>query len=427
MNKMRKWMTMAMAGTLAVTSLGTSMVFAEDGSDKINMTMMVWGNVDDYIPSNEVLMEKFPELAEKINLNVELGGSGDSDVAEKLRLMLASGEELPDLIRLNYTQFPEFAEAGVLYDLSDAIAPYEDDIIDAAKTLMTYDGSYYAVPQEVKPKVWLYRKDIFDDCGVNPDEIKTVDDFLEAAATIHEKYPDSYIENYGTPLNNYDLTMMLCATGGTFCDEDGNYHCATDEGVKTAFENLKKLHDSENLSDIVEWSADWQAGFANDVLVSQLIGGWMKDHLMNWTPENAGKWAIATWPEEIATGSESGGGIWVIPKDAPHAEEAADLIAKFAFDPDVRKGVYDLTGKIPPLVSASEDEYYLNSEYFGYMSKYFEAMENFSVYPYNPSSSQELPIVAQYLTEYLNGTMELDAALEAADADLTNQIGNPYE
>ena len=174
MNKMRKWMTMAMAGTLAVTSLGTSMVFAEDGSDKIDMTMMVWGNVDDYIPSNEVLMEKFPELAEKINLNVELGGSGDSDVAEKLRLMLASGEELPDLVRLNYTQFPEFAEAGVLYDLSDAIAPYEDDIIDAAKTLMTYDGSYYAVPQEVKPKVWLYRKDIFDDCGVNPDEIKTV-------------------------------------------------------------------------------------------------------------------------------------------------------------------------------------------------------------------------------------------------------------
>ena len=340
--------------------------------------------------------------------------------------MLASGEEFW-FDRLNYTQFPEFAEAGVLYDLSDAIAPYEDDIIDAAKTLMTYDGSYYAVPQEVKPKVWLYRKDIFDDCGVNPDEIKTVDDFLEAAATIHEKYPDSYIENYGTPLNNYDLTMMLCATGGTFCDEDGNYHCATDEGVKTAFENLKKLHDSENLSDIVEWSADWQAGFANDVLVSQLIGGWMKDHLMNWTPENAGKWAIATWPEEIATGSESGGGIWVIPKDATHAEEAADLIAKFAFDPDVRKGVYDLTGKIPPLVSASEDEYYLNSEYFGDMSKYFEAMENFSVYPYNPSSSQELPIVAQYLTEYLNGTMELDAALEAADADLMNQIGNPYE
>lgn len=395
--------------------------------DKIQMKMMVWGNVDDYIPSNEVLMEKFPELADKIELQVELGGSGDADVAEKLRLMLASGEELPDLVRLNYTQFPEFADAGVLYDMTDAVAPYEDDIIDAAKTLMKWNDTYYAVPHEVKPKVWLYRTDIFEDCGVDPTQVKTLDDFLAAAKTINDKYPDSYIENYGSPIHNNDLMMMLCATGGTFCDEEGNYHCATDEGVRKAFENLKKMNQCESLSQLVEWSADWQAAFANDTLVSQLIGGWMKDHLMNWTPENAGKWGMAVWPEEIAKGSDAGGGIWVIPKDAPHAAEAADLITKFAFDPDVRKGVYDLAGKIPPLISASQDEYYLSSEYFGDTSAYFEAMENFSIYPYNPSSSQEIPIVAQYLTEYVNGTMDLDAALEAADADLQNQIGNPYQ
>ena len=158
------------------------------------------------------------------------------------------------------SQFPEFADAGVLYDLADAVAPYEGDIIDAAKSLMTWDGVYYAVPHEVKPKVWLYRTDIFADCGVDPAQVKTLDDFLAAAKTVNDKYPDSYIENYGTPLNNYDLTMMLCATGGTFCDEEGNYHCASDEGVRKAFENLKKLHDSDALSEIQEWSADWQAG-----------------------------------------------------------------------------------------------------------------------------------------------------------------------
>lgn len=395
--------------------------------EKVKLTMMVWGNIDDYTPSNEALLKDFPEMAEKVEFEVVLGGSGDSDVAEKLRLMLASGEELPDLIRLNYTQFPEFADAGILYDMSVAIAPYEDDIIDAAKELMKWNGTYYAVPQEVKPKVWFYRTDIFEACGVKPSEIKTLDDFITTAEIIHEKYPSSYVENYGTPLNNYDLMMMLCATGGTFCDEEGNYHCATDEGVRKAFENLKKMHDSSGFSDIVEWSADWQAGFANDTLVSQLIGGWMKDHLINWTPENSGKWGMATWPEEIATGSESGGGIWVIPKDAPNAELAADVIAKFAFDEQVRKDVYDLTGKIPPLISASSDEYYLSSEYFGDTSAYFKAMESFSIYPYNPSSSQEIPIVAQYLTEYLNGTMDLDSALKAADADLKNQVGNPYE
>lgn len=458
MTKIRKIISLALAGVMALSLLSgcgssreeksdtnvatTSEEVKEDvvvtgteenaeadlySGEKVKLTMMVWGNIDDYTPSNEVLLKDFPEMAEKVEFEVVLGGSGDSDVAEKLRLMLASGEELPDLIRLNYTQFPEFADAGILYDMSAAIAPYEDDIIDAAKELMKWNGTYYAVPQEVKPKVWFYRTDIFEDCGVNPSEIKTLEEFITAAETIHEKYPSSYVENYGTPLNNYDLMMMLCATGGTFCDDEGNYHCATDEGVRKAFENLKKMHDSSGFSDIVEWSADWQAGFANDTLVSQLIGGWMKDHLINWTPENSGKWGMATWPEEIAKGSESGGGIWVIPKDAPHAELAADVIAKFAFDEQVRKDVYDLTGKIPPLISASSDEYYLSSEYFGDTSAYFKAMESFSIYPYNPSSSQEIPIVAQYLTEYLNNTMDLDSALKAADADLKNQVGNPYK
>ena len=63
---------------------------AADG-EKIKMTMMAWGNIDDYTPSNEVLLKTFPELAEKIDLQVELGGGGDAEVAEKFRLMLASG------------------------------------------------------------------------------------------------------------------------------------------------------------------------------------------------------------------------------------------------------------------------------------------------------------------------------------------------
>lgn len=87
-----------LAGAMAVTSFGTA---AQAEGEKTKLTMMVWGNVDDYTPSNEVLMEHFPEYADSVELEVVLGGSGDADVAEKLRLMLASGEELPDLIRLN--------------------------------------------------------------------------------------------------------------------------------------------------------------------------------------------------------------------------------------------------------------------------------------------------------------------------------------
>ncbi|MDY3920122.1 MAG: extracellular solute-binding protein [Candidatus Limivivens sp.] len=425
--KKRNVMALFTAMSLVITGMTGITGYAEEGQEKTVLRQMVWGSIDDYIPNNDIFLANSPEYADTVELSVELGGSGDADVAERFRLMLASGEELPDLIRLNYTQFAEFAAAGVLYDLGDAVAPYEDDIIDAAREIMMYDGTYYAAIHEIKPKIWFYRSDIFAECGIDVAEVKTLDDFIAAAQTVSEKYPDSYLENYGTPLNNYDLTMMLCATGGTFCDEEGNYHCASDEGVRQAFENLKKLKDSKAFSDIVEWSADWQAAFSDDTLISQLLGGWMKDHLINWTPENAGKWAVAPWPEEIAAGSESGGGIWVIPKDAPHAELAAEVLAKYTCDAEIQKAIYDRTGKIPPLKSAAEDEHYLNSDYFGDMSGYFAALEKFSVYPYNPSSSQELTIIGDYLTQYLDGAMDLDTALENADADMKNQIGNPYQ
>ena len=111
--------------------------------------MMVFPSTENYETINEKFLEQNPDLAEKVDFEVQLGGSGDGDVADKLRLALTSGENVPDIVRLNYTQLPEFAKAGVLYPLGDYIAEYEDKIIDAAKSIMKYDGTYYALPRGV--------------------------------------------------------------------------------------------------------------------------------------------------------------------------------------------------------------------------------------------------------------------------------------
>ena len=62
-----------------------------------------------------------------------VGGQGDNEVAEQMRLALASNNSVADVVMLNYTQVPEFAEAGVLEDLSDVYAGYEDNLTHAAK------------------------------------------------------------------------------------------------------------------------------------------------------------------------------------------------------------------------------------------------------------------------------------------------------
>lgn len=403
----------------------------EGTGEKTTLSMMVFPSTENYETINEKFLEANPDLAEKVDFEVQLGGSGDGDVADKLRLALTSGENIPDIVRLNYTQLPEFAKAGVLLPLGDYIAEYEDQIIDAAKEIMKYDDTYYALPREVKPKVWFYRADIFEECGVDVSEVKTIDDFIAAGEKIREKYPNACMENYNVPTQSYDFMMLLSGTGAGFCDDQGNYDLVSNEGVRLTFERMKKLYDSDVMSTAAEWSADWTPAFDNGEIVSQLIGGWFKTDFKNFGLESQkGKWAMAPWPEEIREGSDAGGAIWVIPAAAKNKELAAEVMTKMCFDEGAAKIIYDVTGVLPALKSAADDAYY-NGENEYYVSSLgqvnSEAMEYLKIFPYNPASSQEQKIVLQYLDEYLQENMTLDEALKAAQDDLVNQIGNPFE
>jgi len=395
--------------------------------EKVNLKMMVWNQVEAYETLNQKLFEHFPEIKSKVDIEVVVGGDGDKGVAEKLRLLLASNEQLPDMVRLNYTQFYEFATYDLLYDMSDAVSVYKDDIFDKVLDLMTYEGKILCLPQEVKPKIWYYRKDIFDECSIKVDEIKTVEDFIEAAGIIYKK-TGKYIENYMPPENAYDLFMLLSGNGGRLSDENGNFICASDENVKRAFEIIKSYNDSGYFAPISEWSADWQAAFSQEILVSQLIASWMKQHLIQWVPEQAGKWVCALWPEEIRYGSDGGMGMWVVLKDSKTPSLSADILAKYSFDKDYRKEVFRYNGIIPPLKSAQNDPDYYVHDYFGedLARVYFEALDYLAVYPYTPTQSMQQTIIMQYLDEYVNGNMTVEDALEAAQNDMINQIGNAW-
>ena len=204
-------------------------------------------------------METYPEYADKVNMEIVVGGSGDPEVAQNFRLALASGEKCADIIQLNYTQVPEFARAGALQDLSDLMDPYKDNLTDAAIYLSQYDGQTIAVPNQVNSKLFYYRKDIFDECGVDPTTWKTVDDMIVGSEKIKEKYPDKYIHNwsYETGFQNYDMYMMFCNYDAKFVDDNGDYICDTDPGLSQAFTTLKKIYDSGIGMDCGDFTPDW--------------------------------------------------------------------------------------------------------------------------------------------------------------------------
>ncbi|MCS7461455.1 extracellular solute-binding protein [Paenibacillus doosanensis] len=402
---------------------------ANKPAGKTTLSWMVWSTADIPKQLSEQVFNAFPEMKEKLEVQPLLAGPGDGDVIQKFRLMLASNEEMPDIVMLSYSQLAEFADDGVLEDLTKVITPYIDKMTKGAVELASYKGKFIDFPYQIKPKVWIYRKDLFEGAGIDPSQVKTTDDFIAAGKKLHEKYPNSYIWNIGRPVQGNLLDMILSGNGGRFTDDKGNYILDTDPGVRKAFETIKRIKESGVVANVQEGTPDYEKSFANSTFASYLTGSWIKNSMEKYAPDQAGKWGVAEWPNiaDSIGGSDTGGSVWVVPAKAKHKEEAIEFLTKLVLTKEGGIGAYKARGIFPSMREAGVEAQKIPHPFLGADLPNTEAksVENVKVSQFTKAASLEFKIVNAYLDKYVYGEMNLDAALKQAKADLLNQVGNP--
>ena len=429
---MKKWMACLLATALLMT-LVTG--FAAADSNKIQLVGMCWGSTGQYEEMTANIMAANPELAAKYDVSWVLGGDGDGAVAEKIRLGLSAGENVSDFAVLNYTQIPEFAREGVLVDIADAVAPYLGTMTVAAKSLSQYKGQTIAVPFEVKTKVWYYRSDIFDECGIDVSSIQNTDDLIAAGLKIQETYPDSYIWNMGRSTPGYSFYLTLSGNDAKFFDEDGNYVIASDPGTIAMLEDYKKLADSGVISDISDWSTDWYGALADGTIVSQLSAGWLGQDIFLPTYSGEGnEWKVTLWPTIGGTdaGSDAGGSVMVVPSYSQYPAEAAEFIAAACLSETGSMAVFGISGSLPQNTNVLSDPDTFADQvngYFGdtYVKAQEQALDKFAIFNYSPNASAEQGIAVEYFIKAIYGDISIDEALSAAQSDMEMLIGNAFE
>lgn len=425
-----------MAAILALSCF-VSYGVAEVQGERQVIKWMVWGASEGWEARVKLLYELYPEYKEKYDIQVEVGGKGDTEVAHKLRLALSANTNIPDIVQFNYSGMLGFAAVGALEDITDFMAPYMDELIGGAQKLVTYGNAVVGFPVALKSKLWYYRADMFSESGIDPAEIKTEDDFIAAGKKLTEAFPGSYIWNIGPSIAGYDLGMVLSGNGGRFSDEDGNYIVASDPGVRQAFIFFKRLVDEGLVLDVSDFTPDWERAFGDGSLASTLNASWFagNSYLPVYAPDQTGKWAVAQWPEVAGSigGSEAGGALSCIPAQSSNKEAAMDILHKITFDLEMRKKIFDIQPEQLPLTAAA-----LNDPYFTQPNEYFgESLitereisldgDHFKLFGYSPASSLEFTLMNQYLDIYLQGSQGLDDVLANAENDLKTQIGNPLE
>jgi ABC-type glycerol-3-phosphate transport system substrate-binding protein len=335
---------------------------------------------------------------------------------------------MPDIIQFNWTQIPEFGSAGVLADLTKAAKPYMEQLPSGVQAAMFWDGKVVAYPYEIKTKLFFYRKDMFAEAGIDPTQWKTVDDFIAAGKQFQEKFPESYIWNWGKQSLHYDMFMMVQAFGGRFNDEDGNYVVGTDPGMRQTFETLHKIKHAGIAADIIAWTPDWEKGFVDGVIAGQLLKSWFQLFLPKYAPDQVGKWEVTLWPEDIRRGGNAS--VYVVPAGAKHKKEAIKFLNAFRLDKEGSVAVYE-TVKITPITEEGFNDPRVKEPhpFFGpsLLDAYIESLKTTEMFPFSPKASLERAIIQQYLDRYMNDELSLDDALAGAQKDLESQLENAFD
>lgn len=161
-----------------------------------------------------------------INLTVTTGES--HSMQSKMLVAAQSGKGAPDIADIEVGYYSSFVKDGYLLPINDVVEPYEDEVVMSRIEMYgDTDGNYYGIDFHLGASVTYYNMDIMNEAGVNPEDIITWDDYIEAGKTVLEKtgVPMTAVETGDLFLPQ----LMLLEKDVQFVNEDGEPNIATEE------------------------------------------------------------------------------------------------------------------------------------------------------------------------------------------------------
>jgi len=410
---------------------------APEGATKLDMWVFAELHAEVYDEMAKKWNEENPDKAVDLDITVY----PYQDMHDKLLLAVNSGQGLPDLADIEVGKFGNFVKGDKppLADLTDAAAPYVDDIVQARLDLYSRNGKIYGYPTHVGAFVAFYNTELLEGAGIDYTSIKTWDDFGAAGA----KYNQETGKAFSVASTNVFFTepLAIAQNGGQLFTDGGmgDVDVNNPEVVKT-LEMFQGMKESGALAPIPGGSPDNEEGYGaiNDGDFAAIVyPAWYTSRFVDYMPDLDGKIAIAPAPQ--VEGSDvltiGGGGTGTTVMEASENKElASEFLAYAKLSLDANVAVWEVLGFDPVNMAVWEDEAvtknpenkfnkYFQTNLFDVLNSVKEGIGHFDSF-----ANQNLPTVDnQFRTVtlneiYENGTPVQDA-LDQAQSDLENELG----
>lgn len=366
------------------------------------------------------------------NLKLETLDVNSNSMMEKLTPVLASGQEMPEVIYLGDTDAPavmaKFPDAFVDLTESGYEEKYKDVFFENKVQLIknaSSDKHMRTMPHDIGGCIMYYRSDLFEEAGVDMNAVVTWDDLLEAGKQVQDATGVKMLAMEGAG-DNYMFNLFVQQQGSYIANENGEINITTPEAEK-AMEYVKKIYDS-GLADLYSSSDERNSKLYTSSVIIE--GSWFNGNLKNNNPDLAGKWSVRQVPVFDETGENyvpvNGGSGWALGANADQKEAAYQLMEYVTTNPEVMG--YALSVGASTANKAAYDTEYGQEEdsYYGGAKVWQEALKaNENMAPVNSTVAywEILSNVTLQTSKVWKGEVDVKTALEDAASQASSTTG----
>ena len=358
----------AVAALFTLFALVTAGCSSGDGSDTAKggaVHLTFWSA----LRGTQEVVDEYNRSQDKVRVDYQQVPSGPQGGWAKLSNAARAGNA-PDVATMEYPQLPGYAIDGVPRDITDMLPePVRRKILPQALDLTTLDGHTYAVPVDIEPMMFFYRKDVFTQYGIPVP--RTWAEFESSARKLKQVRPGTRIGSFFTNGSQHMAGFAWQAGGQWFRTGGDTWRIdMTDAATRKVAAYWQRLLDQDLVRVEPVDSQQWRAHLQSGETVGYMAGAWAAGSLMKSTPDGKGKWAIAPlpqWDPAAPSLGTQGGSTFAVTKDSRHPKEALDFITWMVTSPDALRaklssGVSSAFPVVPALVPVAREE--MDTSYF---------------------------------------------------------------
>ena len=226
--------------------------------------------------------DSFEAAHPDIGVAVEQNGTM---LQSRLLLSLVAGKGGPDVAQLQEREAMRFSSTGRLADserLGGESTP--TDFPPSFWNSCVYDGKVYAVPWDIGPCAVYYKRWIFEKYGIDPESIKTWDDFIRVGEELAAK---SNGRTHMMPLSSGEATdiyfLLMQQNGGGVFDDEGRVVLDQQANIE-ALSVLGRLIHSPATAPGSQFGPQFLAGLGGDTFACYVGAAWLSQNFKDSAP-----------------------------------------------------------------------------------------------------------------------------------------------